>query len=78
MIPEGKRDAVPRFMREKDLEHHLQGEGEKAAPEKPAEPAKKPEAAAAAKPAEDPPLDRALELLKTWQILNKVSKKKPA
>ena len=78
LIPEGKRNAVPRFMREKDLEHHLQGEGGKAAPEKPAEPAKKPEAAAAPKPAEDPPLDRALELLKTWQILNKVSKKKPA
>jgi carboxyl-terminal processing protease len=78
LIPEGKRNAVARFMREKDLEHHLQGEGGKAAPEKPAEPAKKPETAAAPKPAEDPPLDRALELLKTWQILNKVSKKNPA
>jgi len=78
LIPEGKRNVVPRFMREKDLEHHLQGEGEKAAPEKAVEPAKKPETAAAQKPAEDPPLDRALELLKTWQILNKVSKKKPA
>jgi carboxyl-terminal processing protease len=78
LIPEGKRNTAPRFMREKDLEHHLQGEGEKAAPEKPAEPAKKPEAEAAQKPAEDPPLDRALELLKTWQILNKVSKKNPA
>jgi hypothetical protein len=65
-------------MREKDLEHHLQGEGEKAAPEKAVVPAKKPETAEAPKPTEDPPLDRALELLKTWQILNKVSKKKPA
>jgi carboxyl-terminal processing protease len=78
MVPEGKRNAVPRFMREKDLEHHLQGEGEKAAPQKPSDPAKKPEAAAAPQSTEDPPLDRALELLKTWQILNKVSKKKPA
>jgi carboxyl-terminal processing protease len=78
MVPEGRRNVVPRTVREKDLEHHLQGDEEKAAPEKPVEPAKKPEAAAAAKPAEDPPLDRALELLKTWQILNKVSKKKPA
>jgi carboxyl-terminal processing protease len=78
MLPEGRRNVVPRTVREKDLEHHLQGEKEKAAPEKAVEPAKKPEAAAAAKPAEDPPLDRALELLKTWHILNKVSKKKPA
>ncbi|MGE5253727.1 MAG: S41 family peptidase [Planctomycetaceae bacterium] len=78
LIPEAKRNTAPRFMREKDLEHHLQGEGEKAAPEKPGEPAKKPEAEAARKPAEDPPLDRALELLKTWQILHKVSKKNPA
>ena len=78
MVPEGKRNVVPRFMREKDLEHHLQGEGEKAAPQKNPDPAKKPEAAAAPQSTEDPPLDRALELLKTWQILNKVSKKNPA
>ncbi len=78
MVPEGRRGVVPRTVREKDLEHHLQGEKGKAEPEKAVEPAKRPEAAAAPKPAEDPPLDRALELLKTWQILNKVSKKKPA
>jgi len=75
VVPDGKGKVTPRFMREKDLDHHLQGEGEKGAPEKPAEPAKIPEAAAAPKPTEDPPLDRALELLKTWQILNKVAKK---
>jgi carboxyl-terminal processing protease len=75
VVPDGKGKVTPRFMREKDLEKHLQGEGEKGAPEKPAEPAKKPEAAAPPKSTEDPPLDRALELLKTWQILNKVAKK---
>jgi carboxyl-terminal processing protease len=76
LVPEGKRGVAPRFMREKDLEHHLQGEKEPAAPEKTKEPDKTPEASAASKSAEDPPLDRALELLKTWQILNKVSAKK--
>jgi carboxyl-terminal processing protease len=75
VVPDGKGKVTPRFMREKDLDHHLQGEGEKGAPEKPAEPAKKPETAAAPKATEDPPMDRALELLKTWQILNKVAKK---
>jgi len=74
VVPEGRRAAPPRFIREKDLEHHLQGE--KAAPEKAAEPSKKPEAAAPAKPQEDPPLERALELLKTWRILNKIAPKK--
>jgi carboxyl-terminal processing protease len=74
-MPEGKREAPPRFMRERDLEHHLQGEGEKVAPEKPAEPSKKPEAVVSPK-SEDPPLERALELLKTWQILNRVGQKK--
>jgi carboxyl-terminal processing protease len=74
--PEGKRGVAPRFMREKDLEHHLQGEKEQAVPEKTKEPDKTPEASAAPKSAEDPPLDRALELLKTWQILNKVSAKR--
>ena len=74
VVPDSKGKVAPRFMREKDLDHHLQGEGEKGVPEKPAEPGKKPEAGAA-KPSEDPPLDRALELLKTWQILNKVAKK---
>jgi carboxyl-terminal processing protease len=76
LVPEGKRGVAPRFMREKDLEHHLQGEKERAVPEKTKEPDKTPEASAAPKSAEDPPLDRALELLKTWQILNKVSAKK--
>ncbi len=76
LVPEGKRGVAPRFMREKDLEHHLQGEKEQAVPEKTKEPDKTPEASAAPKSAEDPPLDRALELLKTWQILNKVSAKK--
>jgi carboxyl-terminal processing protease len=76
LVAEGKRGAVPRYMREKDLEHHLQGEKEQAVPEKSKEPAKTPEASAIPKSTEDPPLDRALELLKTWQILNKVSAKK--
>jgi len=80
VLPENRRGAAPRFMREKDLEHHLQGEGEKPAPEKPAEkleePPNKPEAGVTPKSSEDPPLERALELLKTWQILNKVGQKK--
>jgi carboxyl-terminal processing protease len=76
LVPEGKRGVAPRFMREKDLEHHLQGEKEQAVPEKTKEPDKTPEASATPKSTEDPPLDRALELLKTWQILNKVSAKK--
>ena len=80
VLPENRRGAAPRFMREKDLEHHLQGEGEKPAPENPAEkleePSKKPEAGVTPKSSEDPPLERALELLKTWQILNKVGQKK--
>ena len=76
LVPEGKRGVAPRFMREKDLEHHLQGEKEQAVPEKTKEPAKTPEASATPKSSEDPPLDRALELLKTWQILNKGSAKK--
>ena len=80
VLPENRRGAAPRFMREKDLEHHLQGEGEKPAPQKPAEkleePSKTPEAGMTSKSSEDPPLERALELLKTWQILNKVGQKK--
>ena len=76
LVPEGKRGVAPRYMREKDLDHHLQGEKEQAVPEKAKEPAKAPEASADPKSTEDPPLDRALELLKTWQILNKVSAKK--
>jgi len=76
LLPEGKRGVAPRYMREKDLDHHLQGEKEQAVPEKAKEPAKAPEASAEPKSTEDPPLDRALELLKTWQILNKVSAKK--
>jgi carboxyl-terminal processing protease len=77
-LPENRRGTAPRFMREKDLEHHLQGEEEKATPEKPAEPPKKPGVDVTSKPPEDPPLERALELLKTWQILNKVGQKKAA
>ena len=76
LVPEGKRSVAPRFMREKDLEHHLQGDKEQAVPEKNKEPDKTPEASATPQSTEDPPLDRALELLKTWQILNKVSAKK--
>jgi carboxyl-terminal processing protease len=75
-LPENRRGAAPRFMREKDLEHHLQGEGENATPEKPAESPKKSGGDVTSKSPEDPPLERALELLKTWQILNKVGQKK--
>jgi carboxyl-terminal processing protease len=75
---EARRGVPTRFTREKDLEHHLQGEGQKAVPEKPGDPSKKPEAVETPKTSEDPPLDRALELLKTWQILNKVATKKPS
>jgi carboxyl-terminal processing protease len=78
VLPDGKRGGPARMIREKDLDHHLPGEGEKEPPEKapakPSEkiqdPAKKPAAVGEIK--EDPPLDRALELLKTWRILNKI------
>ena len=77
-LPDGKRGGPARMIREKDLDHHLPGDGEKEPPEKtPAkppekiqDPAKKPAAVGEIK--EDPPLDRALELLKTWRILNKI------
>ena len=77
-LPDGKRGGPARMIREKDLDHHLPGEGENEPPEKaPAkppekiqDPAKKPAAVGEIK--EDPPLDRALELLKTWRILNKI------
>jgi carboxyl-terminal processing protease len=77
-LPDGKRGGPARMIREKDLDHHLPGEGENESPEKapvkPPEkiqdPAKKPAAVGEIK--EDPPLDRALELLKTWRILNKI------
>jgi len=76
---EGRRAAPSRFIREKDLEHHLRGEGEKTSPEKilerSPEKTKKKEGIAGAETQEDPPLERALELLKTWRILNKVAKK---
>jgi carboxyl-terminal processing protease len=79
-VAEGKGSATPRFTRERDLEHHLRGEGEKAAPEKtmekPPELSKKKEAVGPPEIQEDPPLARALELLKTWKILQKVSQKK--
>jgi carboxyl-terminal processing protease len=79
LTPEGRRAAPARFIREKDLEHHLRGEGDKTPPEKTLERSpdktKKKEGIAGAEPQEDPPLERALELLKTWRILNKVAKK---
>jgi carboxyl-terminal processing protease len=85
-LPLGARKGPPpRFIREKDLEHHLQREG--VVPDKP--PEKKPDesieklpdkkkgdSAATSEALEDPPLERALELLKTWKILNKMAKKK--
>ena len=74
--PEGRKGAPPRSIREKDLEHHLQGEMEKEptekTPEKSPELSKKPALTAGTETKEDPPLDRALELLKTWRILNKL------
>jgi len=80
--PESRRAPPQRFVREKDLEHHLRGEEEKAAPERIQEkmPEKTPvkkrkESAVGAEIQEDPPLERALELLKTWKILHKVTKK---
>ncbi|MBI4496201.1 MAG: S41 family peptidase [Deltaproteobacteria bacterium] len=69
---EARNMLPPKIMREKDLEHHLLGEGEKTPlPEK----TPKTVVAEAKGATEDPPLDRALDLLKTWQILNKVSRK---
>jgi carboxyl-terminal processing protease len=78
-LPAGSRPGnSPRYLREKDLEHHLQGENGKEDEKKPAPKSfqtapgqEKPESSQ--KP-EDPPLERALELLKTWQILSKVVK----
>ena len=71
-----------RFIREKDLEHHFdQGEeieepaAEEAAPENQSEGTAekevtegKPEPAAAPEKVEDPPLNRAMDLLKSWEI----------
>ncbi len=71
-IPGTGRQTTPRFIREKDLEHHLKGEDVK---EKVEEKSKITEEAAA-KGTEDPPLERALELLKTWKILHKMAKPK--
>lgn len=84
-LPTGARKgSPPRVLREKDLEHHLRGEEE--GPGKPVEKIseesleksadKKREGAAISAAPEDPPLERALELLKTWKILNKVERKK--
>jgi hypothetical protein len=84
----GGRKAQPRFMREKDLEHHLPGDGEQKespqaiepppekAPEAPPDAAKKKEPTAAQEIPEDPPLDRALDLLKTWKIFGQLTKQK--
>lgn len=68
--PGSKRQMVPRFIREKDLEHHLKGEDVKEKTEE------KPKEDEVAKGAEDPPLERALELLKTWKILHKIARTK--
>lgn len=84
-LPTGARKGSPtRVLREKDLEHHLRGGGED--PAKPVEKIseesleksadKKREGAGISGAPEDPPLERALELLKTWKILNKVERKK--
>jgi carboxyl-terminal processing protease len=78
--PEGRKGAPPRAIREKDLEHHLQGDGEKEppdktpipTPEKTPDQSKKPAAQSSPETKDDPPLERALELLKTWRILNKL------
>jgi carboxyl-terminal processing protease len=79
LSPEARRTAPPRVIREKDLEHHLRGEEEKAPPEKTLEKTpdkmQRKEGVAGPEIQEDPPLERALELLKTWRILNKVAKK---
>jgi carboxyl-terminal processing protease len=71
-LPGTSGQTTPRFIREKDLEHHLKGEEVKEkVEEKP-----KPGEEAAVKGTEDPPLERALELLKTWKILHKIAKTK--
>ncbi len=89
-IPGGPRKALPRLMREKDLEHHLPGEGEKGEPLKEMEKAppktreappgstQKGETSAVQEIQEDPPLERALDLLKTWKIFHKLAKPKAA
>lgn len=71
-LPPGtRRHTAPNFIREKDLEHHLKGEETK---EKVEEKPKKVEESS--KISEDPPLERALELLKTWKILHKIARTK--
>jgi carboxyl-terminal processing protease len=87
-VPGGPRRAVPQMMREKDLEHHLPGEGEKREPPKelekppakspaaPSDPVKKGEPTLAQEISEDPPLERALDLLKTWKIFHRLAKPK--
>lgn len=90
--PGGARKATPRIMREKDLEHHLPGEGDKKEPPKvmekvktpektleiPPDPTKKREATGSPEIQEDPPLERALDLLKTWKIFHRLAKPKAA
>lgn len=66
------RQAPPRLIREKDLEHHLKGEEVKEKIEEKSKPAEE----TVVKTSEDPPLERALELLKTWKILHKIAKTK--
>lgn len=71
-LPGSSRQAPPRFIREKDLEHHLKGEEVKEKIEEKAKPSEE----TAVKATVDPPLERALELLKTWKILHKIAKTK--
>lgn len=80
LVTESRRGAPPRLMREKDLEHHLKGDEDKIGktPEKILDKPKKGEEVVGPERQEDPPLERALELLKTWQILNRIVKKTAA
>jgi carboxyl-terminal processing protease len=84
--PGGARKATPRIMREKDLDHHLPGEGDQKEPPKvmekipektleiPPDPTKKRESTVSPETQEDPPLERALDLLKTWKIFHRLAK----
>jgi carboxyl-terminal processing protease len=84
VVAAGGRKVQPRFMRERDLEHHLPGDGEKKEapqaiekpPEKTLEAPPEVSKKTAAETQEDPPLERALDLLKTWKIFNKIAKEK--
>lgn len=71
-LPGTSQKMPPRFIREKDLEHHLKGEEVKEKKEEKTKTAEE----AAIKSTEDRPLERALELLKTWKILHKIARPK--